>query len=175
MVTNLGLGLISLGVEKDDIVTIFSDNCWQWIVSDLAVLSIGAADAPIYATNSGEEAAYIINDSNSRFLFVSDQDHLNRILGVRSTLKSLKKIITFDPIESKDEDIISFDEVMKLGENASDRKAFDERLLSIDPEGLATLIYTSGTTGPPKGVMLTHNNFVSNIMQCYASHQIIGH
>ncbi|MFY9398084.1 MAG: long-chain fatty acid--CoA ligase [Desulfomonilia bacterium] len=175
MVTNLGLGLISLGVEKDDIVTIFSDNCWQWIVSDLAVLSIGAADAPIYATNSGEEAAYIINDSNSRFLFVSDQDHLNRILGVRSTLKSLKKIITFDPIESKDEDIISFDEVMKLGENASDRKAFDERLLSIDPEGLATLIYTSGTTGPPKGVMLTHNNFVSNIMQCYASHPIIGH
>lgn len=175
MVTNLGLGLISLGVEKDDIVTIFSENSWQWIVSDLAVLSIGAADAPIYATNSGEEAAYIINDSQSRFLFVSDQEHLNRIIGVKSTLKSLKKIITFDTIEGKDKDIISLDEVMKLGEKAKDRKVFDERLLSIEPEGLATLIYTSGTTGPPKGVMLTHSNFVSNIMQCYASHPIIGH
>jgi long-chain acyl-CoA synthetase len=175
MVTNLGLGLISLGVEKDDIVTIFSENSWQWIVSDMAVLSIGAADAPIYATNSGDEAAYIINDSKSRFLFVSDQEHLNRILKVRSTLKSLKKIITFDPIEGKDKDIISLDEVMKLGEKAKEKNAFEERLLSIDPEGLATLIYTSGTTGPPKGVMLTHNNFVSNIMQCYASHPIIGH
>ena len=105
MVTNLGLGLISLGVEKDDIVTIFSENCWQWLVADLASLSIGAADAPIYATNSGEEAAYIINDSGSRFLFVSDQDHLNRVLGVKSTLKGLKKIITFDPISAGDKEI----------------------------------------------------------------------
>ncbi|HQQ15105.1 MAG TPA: long-chain fatty acid--CoA ligase [Deltaproteobacteria bacterium] len=175
MVTNLGLGLISLGVEKDDIVTIFSENCWQWLVADLASLSIGAADAPIYATNSGEEAAYIINDSGSRFLFVSDQDHLNRVLGVKSTLKGLKKIITFDPISAGDKDIISLDEVIKLGEEYKDKKSFDERLLSIEPEALATLIYTSGTTGPPKGVMLTHANLTANILQCYASHPIIGH
>ncbi|HON37715.1 MAG: AMP-dependent synthetase/ligase [Desulfomonilia bacterium] len=175
MVTNLGLGLISLGVKQDDIVTIFSENCWQWLVADLACLSIGSADAPIYATNSGEEAAYIINDSGSRFLFVSDQDHLNRILGVKSTLKGLKKIITFDPIETGDKNILSFDEVLRLGEEYKDKKVFEERLLSIDPEGLATLIYTSGTTGPPKGVMLTHSNFTANIMQCYASHPIIGH
>lgn len=175
MVTNLGLGLISLGVGKDDIVTIFSENCWQWLVADLASLSIGAADAPIYATNSGDESAYIINDSGSRFLFVSDQDHLNRVLGVKSTLKSLKKIITFDPIETGDKDIITFDEVLKLGEAYQEKKAFDERLLSIDPEALATLIYTSGTTGPPKGVMLTHANITANILQCYASHPVIGH
>ena len=175
MVTNLGLGLISLGVEKDDIVTIFSENCWQWLVADLASLSIGAADAPIYATNSGAEAAYIINDSGSRFLFVSDQDHLNRVLGVKSTLKGLKKIITFDPISAGDKDIISLDEVIKLGEEYKDKKSFDERLLSIEPEALATLIYTSGTTGPPKGVMLTHANLTANILQCYASHPIIGH
>lgn len=175
MVGNLGLGLISLGVKQDDIVTIFSENCWQWLVADLASLSIGASDAPIYATNSGEEAAYIINDSGSRFLFVSDQDHLDRILGVKSTLKGLKKIITFDPIETGDKNIVSFDEVLRLGENSKDNKVFEERLLSIDPEGLATLIYTSGTTGPPKGVMLTHNNFTANILQCYASHPIIGH
>ncbi len=174
-VTSLGLGLISLGVKKDDIVTIFSENCWQWLAADLASLSIGASDAPIYATNSGDEAAYIINDSGSRFLFVSDQDHLNRILEVKSTLKSLKKIITFDTIETGDKNIISLEEVLRLGEEYKDKKAFEERLLSIDPEGLATLIYTSGTTGPPKGVMLTHANFTANILQCYASHPIIGH
>ena len=175
MVTNLGLGLISLGVKTDDIVTIFSENCWQWLVADLASLSIGASDAPIYATNSGEEAAYIINDSGSRFLFVSDQDHLNRVLEVKSTLKDLKKIITFDTIKTDDKNIVSLEEVLRLGEEYKDRKAFEERLLSIDPEGLATLIYTSGTTGPPKGVMLTHTNFTANILQCYASHPIIGH
>lgn len=175
LVTNAGLGLISLGVKKSDIVTIFSENCWQWLVADLASLSIGAADAPIYATNSGEESAYIINDAVSRFLFVSDQEHLDRILSVRSKIKGLKKIITFDPIQSDAKDIISFDELLSLGEQYKDKKAFDERLLSIDPEGLATLIYTSGTTGPPKGVMLTHSNFKANIMQCYASHPMIGH
>ncbi len=175
LVTNAGLGLISLGVKKSDILTIFSENCWQWLVADLASLSIGAADAPIYATNSGEEAAYIINDAVSRFLFVSDKEHLDRVLSVRSKIKGLKKIITFDPIQSDDKDIITFDELMSLGEQYKDKKAFDERLLSIDPEGLATLIYTSGTTGPPKGVMLTHANFVANIMQCYASHPMIGH
>jgi len=175
MVTNAGLGLISLGVKKDDIVTIFSENCWQWLVADLASLSIGTADAPIYATNSGEESAYIINDCKSKFLFVSDKDHLERIRSVRSKIKGLKKIITFDPIDTDEKDIISLDELMRIGENSKDRKAFDERMSAIDPEGLATLIYTSGTTGPPKGVMLTHANFVSNIMQCYASHPMIGH
>lgn len=175
MVTNIGLGLISLGVKKNDIVTIFSENCWQWLVADLATLSIGAADAPIYPTNSGEESAYIINDSGSRFLFVSDKEHLNRILGVKSKIKGLKKIITFDPMENEGKDIITFDELMRLGEQSKDKKAFDERLQNIDPEGLATLIYTSGTTGPPKGVMLTHANFIANIMQSYASHPMVGH
>lgn len=175
MVTNAGLGLISLGVKKNDVVTIFSENCWQWLVADLASLSIGAADAPIYATNSGEESAYIINDCSSKFLFVSDREHLDRILSVKSKIKGLKKIITFDPIEHGDKDIITLDELLRLGEKSKDKKAFDERLNAIDPEGLATLIYTSGTTGPPKGVMLTHANFISNIMQCYASHPVIGH
>jgi long-chain acyl-CoA synthetase len=175
IVTNLGLGLISIGVKKTEIVTIFSENCWQWLAADLASLSVGAANAPIYATNSGEEAAYIINDSGSKYLFVSDQDHLNRILGVRSKLKGLKKIITFDPPEKADKDIITFDDLMALGEASKDKKTFEERLKSIEPEGLATLIYTSGTTGPPKGVMLTHSNFVSNVMQSFASHPMVGH
>ncbi len=175
MVTNIGLGLINLGVKKGDIVTIFSENCWQWLVADLASLSIGAADAPIYPTNSGEESAYIINDSGSKYLFVSDQDHFNRIMSVRSKLKTLKKIITFDKVETDSKDVLTFDELMHMGEQAKKRKEFEDRIEDIEPEGLATLIYTSGTTGPPKGVMLTHANFVANILQSYASHPKIGH
>jgi long-chain acyl-CoA synthetase len=175
MVVKLGLGLISLGVKEKEMVSIFSENCWEWVVADLATLSIGSADAPIYATNSGPEAAYIINDSNSKVVFVSDQDHLDRILNVKSKIKGLKYIITFDPIQTDEKNILSMEEVMRMGEEAKDKDAFEKRLNAIEPESLATLIYTSGTTGQPKGVMLTHSNFVSNMMQCYASHPIIDH
>jgi long-chain acyl-CoA synthetase len=169
-VVNLGLGLISLGVKKGDIVAIFADNRWEWLVADLAILSIGAADAPIYATNSGEEAAYIINDAGAKVCFVSGKDHLERIMNVRSKVKGLKKIITFDGIIVNDKNTLSLDAVMALGDKAKDKRIFDERMDEISPEDLATLIYTSGTTGAPKGVMLTHRNFIANVHQCYASH-----
>jgi long-chain acyl-CoA synthetase len=175
MITRVGLGLISLGVEPGDMVGIFSENCWQWMVADLATLSVGASDAPIYATNSGAESAYIINDSGSKVVFVSDKDHLDRILSVKKTIRPLKHIITFDPIDTKEKNIISLDELMKKGDKVKDKSVFEARLNQIDPEGLATLIYTSGTTGQPKGVMLTHSNFVANVLQAYASHPVIDH
>ncbi|HPP81586.1 MAG TPA: long-chain fatty acid--CoA ligase [Deltaproteobacteria bacterium] len=174
-VIKTGLGLISLGCEPRDMIGIFSENCWEWIVADLAALSIGCTDVPIYATNSGAEAAYIINDSGTKVLFVSDKEHLDKILSVRKRLDSLTKIVTFEKIEGAPEDVMGLDELMALGEAFADRDAFERRLNAIDPEDLATLIYTSGTTGQPKGVMLTHANFVANLMQSYASHPIIGH
>jgi long-chain acyl-CoA synthetase len=175
MVTKVGLGLISLGINPGDMVGIFSENCWQWIVADLATLSIGAADAPIYATNSGAEAAYIINDSGAKVVFVSDKEHLDRILSVKNTISDLKYIIAFDPIKSPGHDIISFDDLMHRGEAVKDKSIFDERMNAINPDNLATLIYTSGTTGQPKGVMLTHGNFHANVLQAYASHPMINH
>ncbi len=174
-VTNLGLGLIALGVKKGDMVAIFSDNRWEWLVADLAILSIAASDAPIYATNSGPEAAYIINDSGSKIVFISDQDHLERTLASKNEMTGLETIITFDHIATNDKNILTLDQVMEMGAQSKEKEIFDERLNAIDPEDLATLIYTSGTTGQPKGVMLTHNNFVANIKQCYESHPIIGH
>jgi len=174
-VTNLGLGLIALGVKKGDMVAIFSDNRWEWLVADLAILSIAASDAPIYATNSGPEAAYIVNDSGSKIVFISDQDHLERTLASKNEMPGLETIITFDPIATDDTNILTLDQVMEMGAQSKEKGAFDERLNAIDSEDLATLIYTSGTTGQPKGVMLTHNNFVANIKQCYESHPTIGH
>jgi long-chain acyl-CoA synthetase len=175
MVTKVGLGLISLGVNSQDMVGIFSENCWQWIVADLATLSIGAADAPIYATNSSVEAAYIINDSGAKVVFVSDKEHLDRILSIKNKISHLKYIITFDPIKTPDDDIIGFDELMHRGEAVKDKSIFDQRMNAINPDNLATLIYTSGTTGQPKGVMLTHSNFHANVLQAYASHLMINH
>jgi long-chain acyl-CoA synthetase len=175
MVTKVGLGLISLGVNSGDKVGIFSENCWQWIVADLATLSIGAADAPIYATNSGAEAAYIINDSGAKVVFVSDKEHLDRILAIKNMISSLKYIITFDPIKTPGDDNISLDDLMQRGEAVKDKSIFEKRMNAINPDNLATLIYTSGTTGQPKGVMLTHSNFHANVLQAYASHPMINH
>jgi len=117
-VMNLGLGLISLGVRKGDIVTIFSENRWEWLVSDLAILSIGAADAPIYSTCSGEEAAYIINDSGSKVVFVSNKEHLDRLLSVKSRIKGVKKIICFENAAAKGKSIITFSDVIETGASA---------------------------------------------------------
>jgi long-chain acyl-CoA synthetase len=175
MVTKVGLGLISLGVKPGDKVGIFSENCWQWIVADLATLSIGAADAPIYATNSGAEAAYIINDSGAKVVFVSDKEHLDSILSIKNMISHLKYIITFDPIKTRGDDIISIDDLMHRGEAVKDKSIFEKRMNAINPDNLATLIYTSGTTGQPKGVMLTHGNFHANVLQAYASHPVINH
>ncbi len=173
-VIRLGCGLISLGVQPGDMVAIFSENRWEWLVADLAVMSVGASDAPIYATNSGEEAAYIINDSKAGIVFVSDQDHLDKILSVRPKLSGVKKIITFEDLSSDDADVLSLEMVMALGDSV-DKKAFAERAGAIDPSGLATLIYTSGTTGPPKGVMLTHESIQANILQAFATHPELSH
>jgi long-chain acyl-CoA synthetase len=175
MVTRTGLGLISLGMNKDDKAAVFSDNCWQWIVSDLAVLSIGAADVPIHATSSGFEAAYIINDSGAKVIFVPDRDYLDKILKIKNRLTSLEHIITFDVIKDAPEGVISLDDLMQQGETVKDKSVIEQRLNGIMPEDLATLFYTSGTTGLPKGVMLTHGNFLANVMQCFASHPMIDH
>jgi len=175
MVRNLGLGLVSLGIGKGDRVAVFSENCWQWIATDLAVLSIGAADVPVYATNSGLEAAYVMKDSGSRAAFISDREHLDRVLKEKEGLPDLSHIISFEKIEGAPRGIITLDELMKRGEAHRDKGAFERHLESIAPEDLATLMYTSGTTGIPKGVMLTHENLIANIMQCFASHRMIDH
>lgn len=174
-VTRAGLGLISLGLQPGDMVGIFSENCWEWIVADLASLSIGCPDAPIYATNSAAESAYIINDSSTKVLFVSDREHLDRILSVWGRLSQLTHIVTFESLDIADERVMSLDELMHRGDTVKDKSVFEARMAAIKPDELATLIYTSGTTGQPKGVMLTHGNFVANVMQAYASHPIIDH
>ncbi|MCX7958409.1 MAG: long-chain fatty acid--CoA ligase [Deltaproteobacteria bacterium] len=169
-VRNLGLALISMGVNPQDRVAIFSPNRPEWVISDLASLSIGAIDVPIYATNSAKECEYILSHSESKIIFVSDQELFDKIASVKKNLPLLRKIITFERVASSDSDVMSIEEAYKTGESYKAKEEFDERMAKIALEDTATIIYTSGTTGPPKGVMLTHKNFLSNVYQAIESH-----
>ncbi|OHD66112.1 MAG: hypothetical protein A2176_04135 [Spirochaetes bacterium RBG_13_51_14] len=162
MIHDLAYYLLSVGIKKNDKVALFSPNRYEWWVASQATLSIGAVSVPIYATNSSEEAEYIIKNSDSRLCFAGTEEHLERLLKVRGKIKKIKQIIIFDQTKKKVKNLLTMAEAMKIGQGYKKKGEFEKRLTSIKPGDISTLIYTSGTTGNPKGVMLTHNNFVSN-------------
>lgn len=165
MVRKLGCFLLSCGVKKGDHIAIFSANRYEWWVTDLAALSIGAADVPIYATDSSEEAEFILKNSDAKICFVSTESHLDRVLKVKKKLPKLELIVQYDDTGKKRKGIVSFADALKEGEAYKKPAEFDTRLAAIKPNDIATIIYTSGTTGDPKGVMLTHDNFMQNTLQ----------
>ncbi|MBN2284093.1 MAG: long-chain fatty acid--CoA ligase [Deltaproteobacteria bacterium] len=167
MVRNLGYFLISKGIKSGDKVALFSPNRYEWWIADLAILSVGAVNVPIYATNSAEESRYIIENSDSKMCFVATKEHMDKILEVKGKLPNLGEIISFDELDTPVPGVITLAEAMKEGSTYSDKEEFDRRIKATKLADLATIIYTSGTTGPPKGVMLSHNNFFSNCNQCY--------
>jgi long-chain acyl-CoA synthetase len=168
MVKNLASFLISRGINKGDNVAIFSPNRYEWWVTDLAIMSIGAVDVPVYATNSAEEALYVLDHSRAKACFVGEQEHLEKVLQVNGQLPNLELIVIYDTVKQDDENIFTFMEVLEIGRDQGDKDEFKNRLRSIKPSDLATIMYTSGTTGPPKGVMLSQNNFISNVNQVLA-------
>lgn len=166
MVRNLGYYLLSRGIKPGDKVALFSSNRYEWWVADLAILSVGAVNVPIYPTNSPEEARYIIDNSDSKMCFAGQRSHLDRISSVREKLPNLGEIILLDEL-NPGEPGMDFRQAMKLGSSYPDKSELDERIRAIRKESMAIIIYTSGTTGNPKGVMLSHSNFISNVDQLY--------
>lgn len=162
----LGLGMISLGIKPGDRVAIFSDNSPEWQMTDIAVLSIGAADVPLYSTITPKQAEYILSDSGSRTCFVGSEDHLHRVEEVWGNLPELMKVVTMDGTKSDNPNVITFEELMKIGDEYEKPEEFDKRLEALKPDDLCSIVYTSGTTGNPKGAMLTHDNFLSNVKAC---------
>ncbi|MBW1900949.1 MAG: long-chain fatty acid--CoA ligase [Deltaproteobacteria bacterium] len=173
MVRNLAAFLISMGIRKGDIVAIFSPNRYEWWVSDLAVLSIGAADVPVYATNSAEEAFYMLDHSGARACFVGGQEHLEKILQAKGRLPNLEFIVVYDSVKHSSDNVVTFADALEKGRVEDTRDEFNNRIGSIKPSDLATIIYTSGTTGLNKGVMLSHNNLISNIRQILEIREIL--
>jgi len=165
MVRKLGLFLINRGVKVQDKVALFSANRYEWWIADLAILSIGAVNVPIYATNSSEECRYIIDNSDAKMCFVGDKVQMDKILDAKKKLPNLKEVILFDELDKNVDGVIKLADAYKEGSEYKAKDEFDKRLKPINIDDTATIIYTSGTTGPPKGVMLTHKNFVSNVIQ----------
>jgi len=167
-VRHVTLGLAQLGIKRGDRIALLSENRPEWSIVDLAILSLGAVNVPIYTTQAVDQIRYILTDSGSRALFVSNRRLFKHAHKALERLGFLERVIFFDE-EAGGEGIASTMTLAALEENGRLRfsdapQSFDEYLSATQPNDLATIIYTSGTTGEPKGVMLTHNNFISNVL-----------
>ncbi|HOO70699.1 MAG TPA: long-chain fatty acid--CoA ligase [Spirochaetota bacterium] len=170
MVDALASYFLKKGIKVTDRIAIYSNNRPEWAVSDLAALSIGAADVTIYPTNSGPEALYVLNDSGSRICMCSGKYQVDNLLSEKKKFKNLEEIIVFDDLDYKDPMVVKLSQALETGRKNLNLAEIDKRIRNIDLEETATLIYTSGTTGDPKGVMLTHNNLVANVKQFIEHH-----
>jgi len=165
IVEKFAAGLASLGIKKDDKVAIQSTNCPRWAFSDYAIASIGAVSVTVYPTLISPQIKYIIDDSDSQYVITQDQSQTDKILKFIQDSPKLKGIIAMDNTHDPANNIISFDHIIELGEKyIKDNKfTIEKASKDIKPNDLLTLIYTSGTTGNPKGVMLSHDNLISNV------------
>ena len=153
-------GLIKLGVKANDKVAIISmTNRTQWNICDIGILQTGAQDVPIYPTISEQDYEYVLNHSESKYVFVSCKEVLDKINKIKANVPSLLGVYSFEDIDGCD----SWQEVITLGNDNQDlQQEVQKRMDGVHEDDLATLIYTSGTTGRPKGVMLSHKNIACN-------------
>ncbi len=153
--------LLQLGVKPDDkIAMISSNNRTEWCVTDCGILRVGAINVPIYPTISADDYEYILRHSESKYCFVSDQEVFDKIKSIQDQVPNLKKIYSYDILE----DCAHWSELLEIGDSLNNEKEVIAVAEKVKPADLATIIYTSGTTGIPKGVMLSHDNIVSNVI-----------
>ncbi len=154
-------GLLRLGIKpKDKIAVISSSNRTEWNVLDVAVLQIGAVNVPIYPTSSKENYEYIFNHAEVVLCFLSDEELFEKASAVKANVPTLKEIYSFDVINN----CKNWEEIITLGNDLSNQAGVDNLKDNVKADDLATIIYTSGTTGVPKGVMLSHHNVVTNVI-----------
>ena len=167
-VHHIGLGLRTLGIERGARVGILSENRPEWAIADYACLTSGLVDVPVYPTLPAEQIEYILKDAGVVALFVSTDVQAAKVAQVRTRLPSLRKVIGFGPTPwpGIDQTFADLEAQGKAAASSVPPEQYRREALTTRPEDLATLIYTSGTTGEPKGVMLTHDNFHSNVTVC---------
>ena len=155
-VKEIALGLVDLGIEKGDRVSILSHTRPEWTLANFGILASGAASVSIYQTNSPEEVHYVADHSESTAIFAEDAEQLEKIRKIRGDLPHLEHVIAFE--SDGQDDHISLDELRERGRQHSDDE-YEQRVTDVTPDDVCLYIYTSGTTGPPKGCILTHGNY----------------
>jgi long-chain acyl-CoA synthetase len=167
--TDIALGFLALGFKRSDRISLLAENRPEWAMVDLATQFLGGILATIYATNTPEQCAYIVNNSESRFVVVSNNNQLNKLTGKGVRLPLVEKIVIFDAIDGitdRDVRVLPLAKLEELGRAYDRPEELDKAIAATTFDDVATLIYTSGTTGDPKGVMLTHGNFYTNAQSC---------
>jgi len=164
---SFAMGLHSLGVKRGDKLAIISENRPEWVYADMAILGLGAVDVPLYPSLTASSIEFIINNSDSVGVIVSNKFQLNKVLKVRANLRPVKFIIVMNEKDliTGEPGLYTFNDIVKRGDIVKKEKPFffKESIRLCKEHDLCTIIYTSGTTGEPKGVMLTHENIMSNV------------
>ncbi|CAA9266936.1 MAG: Long-chain-fatty-acid--CoA ligase [uncultured Adhaeribacter sp.] len=160
-VNEFSLGLLAAGIRKDDKIALISFNRPEWIIADLGIQQVGAVSVPMYPTITEEDYRFIFKDADVKLILVSDEKLYKKVSAATAQIEGIKGIYSFDPLPG-------VQHWSELSNRAPDANIDDLKAskAAVTPEDLFTIIYTSGTTGNPKGVMLTHNNIVSNYKSC---------
>jgi long-chain acyl-CoA synthetase len=156
---HISYGLMNLGISPDDKVAIISPNRPEWILADFGIAQIGAVSVPVYPTMGASDTEFILNDAGVKIVLLADAELNDKIQSIHSKIPSLSHVFSFNEIAG----VSHISELIKLGKDNPQPELLKEYKARTKPDDLLTLIYTSGTTGTPKGVMLTHNNLISNV------------
>jgi long-chain acyl-CoA synthetase len=165
----LGLGLLSLGLKRGEVVSILSEDNKEWLYTDLGTQCVGGIASGVYTTDSAAQLKYLVNDSDSRFLFVENDEQLDKYLSVRDEMPGLAWVVVFDREGLhgfSDDRVIFLEDLYRIGREflKQNPNRFEEEIANSSAKDTAILVYTSGTTGPPKGAMISHENIIVSII-----------
>ena len=162
-VRTLASGLVALGVQKGDRIALISENRPEWAIADISLMQIGAINVAIFPTLPTSQVQYIVADSGSKIILISDKNQLAKALELKKALPRLL-IVTMDCDADTTNGVMTFDEVLKRGEAYPlNDLEYEQHWRSVKPSDWASIVYTSGTTGSPRGAILSHHNFASNV------------
>ncbi len=164
----IGLGLGQLGLQRGQVVSILSEDRREWLYADMAIVAMGGICSGVYTTDSAHQLKYLVNDSSSAFLFLENDEQLDKWLEVRDQMPTLVKVIVFERDGLRDFDdpmVIFLDQLIEMGQQADQTTPnhFEDEIAKAQPDDITMLVYTSGTTGPPKGAMISHGNLIFQI------------
>jgi len=173
----IAAGLHAIGVRRGDRIALLSESRVEWTLTDAGSIFAGAIDVPIYATLTPPQVRYILNDSGACVLFLANKEKFLELKDALGECPQVKHVIFFEPAGLTDDDGLTLDQLEEKGRELEQREPgyIDRLVVQTNPEDLATIIYTSGTTGEPKGVMLTHSNLVSNLIDSCGHHDFGDH